>query len=130
MSPAAGLLVGVDISEREGGRSKPGTRLGSSVLGHVRIRGGGGSPDLKNAVQVPESNPCLLGNKGKPTNLAKASNGGGLPSSRGTGAIHSVKGVLPNVYDASETYSSIPSDASDPTQVLEGGRPAGATWTS
>jgi hypothetical protein len=72
----------------------------------------------------------LLGNKGKLTDRAKASNGGGVLSSRGPGAIHSAKGVLPNVYDASETYSSIPSDASHPAQVLEGGKPAGATGTS
>ena len=84
--------------------------------------------DLKDAVCVPES--VIIINEGKLTDLAKASNGSGQPSSRGPGAIHSAKGVLPNVYDASETYSSIPSDASDPAQVLEGGKPAGATRTS
>lgn len=114
-------------SEREGGRSKPCTRLGLSDLGHVGVCSD--VSDLKDTVCVPES-MGIIDNKGKLTDRAKASNGGGLPSSRGPGAIHSVKGVLPNVYDASETYSSIPSDASDPAQVLEGGKPAGATRTS
>lgn len=64
------------------------------------------------------------------TDRAKTSSGRGLPSPSGIGAIHSANGVAPNVYDASETYSSIPSEASDPAQVLEGGKPAGATRTS
>lgn len=117
----------VDISERKGGRSEP-HEAGSGDLGHVGVCSGN-CWDLKDAVWGLEL-VILLGNKGKLTDRANASNGGGLPSSRGPGAIHSVKGVLPNVYDASETYSNIPSDVSDPAQVLEAGKPAGATETS
>lgn len=97
-------------------------------LGHVGVCSD--VSDLKDATYFACLSVGIIDNKGNLTDRAKASNGGGLPSSRGAGAIHSVKGVLPNVYDASETYSSIPSDASDPAQVLEGGKPAGATRTS
>jgi hypothetical protein len=102
---------------------------------HVGVRGDRGDGGawrggaLKDAVSLIR---CRNGEQknGKRTDRGNSSNGGGLPSSRGTGATHSAKGVLPNVYDASETYSSTPSDASDPAQVSEGGKPAGATRTS